>query len=62
VTAGRGGSISEAASARRASRDIYCYFDNDMKVKASFDARRLIERLGLRLDLPAPGRMFDEDQ
>lgn len=31
------------------SRDIYCYFDNDIKVKAPFDARRLFEKLGLRV-------------
>ncbi|NQE51070.1 DUF72 domain-containing protein [Herbaspirillum rubrisubalbicans] len=54
--------ISAAGPRQRASRDIYCYFDNDMKVKAPFDARRLIERLGLKLDLPAPGLMLDEDQ
>jgi uncharacterized protein YecE (DUF72 family) len=29
------------------TRDIYCYFDNDVKVKAPFDARRLIDKLGL---------------
>lgn len=29
------------------SRDVYCYFDNDIKVKAPFDARRLIDKLGL---------------
>jgi uncharacterized protein YecE (DUF72 family) len=28
-------------------RDVYCYFDNDVKVRAPFDARRLIEKLGL---------------
>jgi uncharacterized protein YecE (DUF72 family) len=39
--------ISEAPPPRRASRDVYCYFDNDAKVKAPFDARRLIEKLGL---------------
>jgi uncharacterized protein YecE (DUF72 family) len=26
---------------------VYCYFDNDVKVRAPFDARRLIEKLGL---------------
>lgn len=31
----------------RKSRDIFCYFDNDIKVRAPFDARRLIEKLGL---------------
>lgn len=28
-------------------RDVYCYFDNDIKVRAPFDARRLIEKLGV---------------
>jgi uncharacterized protein YecE (DUF72 family) len=32
----------------RQSRDVYCYFDNDMKVKAPFDAIRLRERLDSR--------------
>ena len=35
-----------APPARR-SRDVYCYFDNDMKVHAPFDARKLIARLGI---------------
>jgi uncharacterized protein YecE (DUF72 family) len=39
--------ISEAPPPPRASRDVYCYFDNDAKVKAPFDARRLIEKLEL---------------
>ncbi len=30
---------------RRASRDVYCYFDNDAKVRAPFDAAALIRRL-----------------
>ena len=29
----------------RKSRDVYCYFDNDMKVKAPFDAKALIARV-----------------
>lgn len=40
--------ISEKKPRRRASRDIYCYFDNDIKVRAPFDAQRLMEKLGLR--------------
>jgi len=32
----------------RARRDVYCYFDNDMKVHAPFDAAGLMERLGQR--------------
>lgn len=27
-------------------RDIYCYFDNDIKVRAPFDARKLLQLLG----------------
>ena len=33
------------------SRDIYCYFDNDIKVKAPFDARKLLKRLNLESGL-----------
>jgi uncharacterized protein YecE (DUF72 family) len=28
-------------------RDIYCYFDNDIKVRAPFDADRLMQKLGV---------------
>ena len=34
-------------SAPLKSRDVYCYFDNDIKVRAPFDARSLIDRLDL---------------
>jgi len=36
---------------KRASRDVYCYFDNDQKVHAPYDARRLLEKLGLAGEL-----------
>ncbi len=39
--------ISGKAGPKKASRDVFCYFDNDIKVRAPFDARRLIEKLGL---------------
>jgi uncharacterized protein YecE (DUF72 family) len=39
-----------------AGRDVYCYFDNDAKVKAPFDAARLMERLGLGSAPPPPRR------
>jgi uncharacterized protein YecE (DUF72 family) len=39
--------ISSKAPPKRASRDVFCYFDNDIKVKAPFDAKKLIARLGL---------------
>jgi uncharacterized protein YecE (DUF72 family) len=32
---------------RRRARDVYCYFDNDIKVRAPFDADRLMKLLGL---------------
>jgi uncharacterized protein YecE (DUF72 family) len=39
--------VSAKAAPKRASRDVFCYFDNDIKVRAPFDAHRLIEKLGL---------------
>ncbi|HZV63031.1 MAG TPA: DUF72 domain-containing protein [Methylophilaceae bacterium] len=39
--------ISETKPAVRKYRDVYCYFDNDIKVKAPFDARKLLRRLAL---------------
>ncbi|HTF64101.1 MAG TPA: DUF72 domain-containing protein [Edaphobacter sp.] len=33
------------------ARDVYLYFDNDMKVRAPFDAQNLRERVQRRLDL-----------
>jgi uncharacterized protein YecE (DUF72 family) len=36
------------AAKRRSGRDVYCYFDNDIKVRAPFDADRLMTRLGVR--------------
>jgi uncharacterized protein YecE (DUF72 family) len=44
-----GGEVADArkivpglAPPPRKSRDVYCYFDNDAKVHAPFDARKLI--------------------
>lgn len=37
------------------SRDVYCYFDNDIKVKAPFDAARLQRRLKLDSTLDEAG-------
>ena len=39
--------ISDSKPPRRAGRDISCYFDNDIKVHAPFDAHKLMVRLGL---------------
>ena len=49
----RGGEPADAVRAsdrpppQRAGRDVYCYFDNDAKVHAPFDARELMRKLGL---------------
>ena len=37
--------ISVLRPRARSGRDVFCYFDNDQKVRAPFDARRLTERL-----------------
>jgi uncharacterized protein YecE (DUF72 family) len=47
--------ISSLKPPRRASRDVFVYFDNDAKVKAPEDARSLMSRLGVQApeeDLP----------
>jgi uncharacterized protein YecE (DUF72 family) len=38
---------SSVAPAPGTGRDVYCYFDNDIKVRAPFDALRLMEMLGV---------------
>ncbi|MFL9608729.1 DUF72 domain-containing protein [Methylobacillus sp. Pita2] len=43
--------ISDQAPLPRKSRDVYCYFDNDIKVKAPFDARKLLRRLDMESGL-----------
>lgn len=52
--------ISAAPPPRRQSRDVYCYFDNDAKVKAPFDALDLTGKLGIKTTAgrasPRPGR------
>ncbi|CAM3599007.1 hypothetical protein CCOS865_04153 [Pseudomonas reidholzensis] len=39
--------VVEEAPRERRSRDVYCYFDNDQKVHAPFDARRMLSKLKL---------------
>jgi uncharacterized protein YecE (DUF72 family) len=39
----------------RARRDIYCYFDNDVKVHAPYDAAALARRLGIETPLGDKG-------
>jgi len=47
---------SPRQAAKRARRDVYCYFDNDVKVHAPYDAARLAQRLGLPTGLVAGER------
>jgi len=49
--------ITDRASRKRASRDVYVYFDNDTKVRAPVDARNLIARVAkLRSDTDSEWR------
>jgi len=50
---------SRRAPARRRHRDIYCYFDNDVKVHAPYDAARLAAMLGGPRVLDEQGRFPD---
>lgn len=50
--------VKQRGGSGRSSRDIYCYFDNDVKVRAPYDARHLLEKLGLADALDAmPGHL-----
>lgn len=42
--------IDPAHKPARRPRDLYCYFDNDVKVRAPYDARHLMEGLGVAPD------------
>jgi len=37
--------VTSSVSSRR-PRDVFCFFDNDVKVRAPFDAYALAQRLG----------------
>jgi uncharacterized protein YecE (DUF72 family) len=50
---------SGTAPRKRAGRDVYVYFDNDVKVHAPYDAAALARRLGLPNDLPARPKGLD---
>lgn len=44
------------APRKRSSRDVFCYFDNDMKVHAPYDAAKLMQRLKLPVPVDAKGK------
>jgi len=50
---------SPKAPRRRAARDVYVFFDNDVKVHAPYDAAALARRLGLPSALPARPKSLD---
>jgi uncharacterized protein YecE (DUF72 family) len=39
--------VAPLEAARHTPRDVFCYFDNDVKVHAPYDAARLAAQLGL---------------
>jgi uncharacterized protein YecE (DUF72 family) len=45
--------ISAVKAPKQRSLDIYCYFDNDVKVRAPIDAHTLMRKLGLPVTLEA---------
>ncbi len=57
-----GGQVDDArlaspkAAPRRARRDVYVYFDNDVKVHAPYDAATLMRKLGLPTPLGTQGQ------
>ena len=50
--------VMPPTSSRLAKRDVYVFFDNDVKVRAPADAASLAERLGVS---PRPEWSFDEE-
>jgi uncharacterized protein YecE (DUF72 family) len=57
-----GGQVGDARlasakpAAQRTRRDVYCYFDNDVKVHAPYDAATLMRKLGLASALGGKGQ------
>ncbi|HYH41501.1 MAG TPA: DUF72 domain-containing protein, partial [Burkholderiales bacterium] len=45
--------ISTRPAASKRARDVYCYFDNDVKVRAPVDAHNLMRKLGLAVTVNA---------
>jgi uncharacterized protein YecE (DUF72 family) len=62
----RGGQVDDARLAsqrpppRRSSRDVYCYFDNDVKVHAPYDAATLTRKLGMESPIGERGAPLPE--
>lgn len=52
--------VAEGEPVRMHSRDVFCYFDNDVKVRAPFDAQALMARLGIAPLADAQARDMSE--
>jgi uncharacterized protein YecE (DUF72 family) len=48
--------VTTKGARTRTCRDVYCYFDNDVKVHAPYDAAHLAERLGVAVRMDSKGR------
>ena len=54
--------VAPALRSRKTGRDVYVYFDNDVKVHAPYDAMKLAHRLGLGPEpsgTPEPGSVLE---
>jgi len=53
--------VASAVRPRHVRRDLYCYFDNDVKVHAPYDAAKLAALLGVGAEAPARRPLIDAD-
>jgi len=53
--------VDDASVAAADSRDVFCYFDNDVKVHAPFDAHALMRRLGADVPVHMPDARGDRN-
>lgn len=56
--------LASSPATRKTGRDVYVFFDNDVKVRAPFDAMRLSHRLGLGpepVEVPPAGSIREVD-
>jgi len=54
--------VSKQPAPRLRARDVFCYFDNDVKLHAPYDAARLSGRLGVPNGLEPTGRLSTSPQ
>lgn len=52
-----GANLASPVAAACGRRDVFCYFDNDVKVHAPYDAAHLAERLGARTHAQSDERL-----